>query len=87
MKSGRKFLQRLTPYVDSASGWRNAANAWIAVGISYAGLEVLGLPQESLQSFPEAFREDSTKQNPHDNPAPVAWSYLDAPHYHPDHAA
>ena len=26
------------------------------VGISYAGLEALGLPQDSLQSFPEAFR-------------------------------
>ena len=24
--------------------------------ISYAGLEALGVPQDSLQSFPEAFR-------------------------------
>src|SRR6516165_12719453 len=56
-KAGREFLRRLTPFVDSAAGWRNEANAWIAVGISYAGLEALGLPQGSLQSFPEAFRE------------------------------
>ncbi len=56
-QAGREFLRRLTPYVDSAAGWRNAANAWIAVGISYTGLEALGVPQESLQSFPEAFRE------------------------------
>ena len=27
-----------------------------AIGISYAGLEALGLPKDSLQSFPEAFR-------------------------------
>lgn len=56
-RSGRAFLGRLIPYVDSAAGWLNMANAWIAVGISYSGLEALGLPQDSLQSFPEAFRE------------------------------
>src|ERR1044071_1574192 len=55
-QAGRAFLRRLTPYVDSAAGWRIAANAWLAVGISYTGFEALGLPQESLQSFPEAFR-------------------------------
>src|SRR4029078_3937585 len=33
-----------------------AANPWISVGISYAGLEALGVPRDSLQSFPEAFR-------------------------------
>jgi Dyp-type peroxidase family len=55
-RAGREFLRRLIPYVDSAAGWRNAENAWIAVGISYAGLEALGVPQDSLQSFPEAFR-------------------------------
>jgi Dyp-type peroxidase family len=56
-QAGRAFLRQLTPYVDSAAGWRNAANSWIAVGITYAGLEALGVPQDSLQSFPEAFRE------------------------------
>jgi Dyp-type peroxidase family len=56
-QAGRVFLRRLTPYVDSAAGWRNAANAWIAVGIGYAGLQALGVPRDSLQSFPEAFRE------------------------------
>src|SRR4249920_416871 len=52
-QAGRAFLRRLTPYVDSAAGWRIAANAWLAVGISYTGLEALGVPAESLQSFPE----------------------------------
>src|SRR4030095_12741429 len=55
-ESGRKFLGRLTPHVDSAAGWWNADDAWLAVGISYAGLKALGVPEESLQSFPEAFR-------------------------------
>jgi len=55
-EAGRELLRQLAPLVDSAAGWRIAANAWIAVGISYAGLEALNLPQGSLQSFPEAFR-------------------------------
>ena len=56
-QAGRAFLRRLTPYVDSATGWRIAANAWLAVGITYAGLEALGVPRDSLQSFPESFRD------------------------------
>src|SRR5215470_11996121 len=56
-QAGRELLRRLTPHVDSAAGWWKAANAWLAVGISYAGLEALGVPETSLQSFPEAFRE------------------------------
>jgi deferrochelatase/peroxidase EfeB len=56
-QAGRAFLRRLTPHVDSvAGGWRIEANAWLDVGISYSGLAALGLPRESLQSFPEAFR-------------------------------
>jgi Dyp-type peroxidase family len=56
-QSGRAFLRRLIPHVDSASDWWNASDPWLSVGISFAGLEALGLPQDSLQSFPEAFRE------------------------------
>ena len=35
-QAGRAFLRRLVPNVDSAAHWWNAANAWLAVGISYA---------------------------------------------------
>jgi Dyp-type peroxidase family len=56
-KAGRAILRRLTPHVDSAAGWWKAASPWFTLGISYAGLEALGVPQDSLQSFPEAFRE------------------------------
>jgi Dyp-type peroxidase family len=55
-RAGRAFLRRLTPHVDSAAGWWNAADAWLAIAISYSGFEALGVPQNSLQSFPEAFR-------------------------------
>ena len=29
-RTGRDLLRRLTPHVDSAAGWWNAANAWLA---------------------------------------------------------
>src|SRR3954467_9083216 len=55
-QAGREFLRRLAPPVDSASGWGQAGEAGISVAISYAGLVALGVPDYSLQSFPEAFR-------------------------------
>jgi deferrochelatase/peroxidase EfeB len=55
--AGRELFRRLTPHIDSADSWWSAENPWLSVGISYAGLKALGVPQESLQSFPEAFRE------------------------------
>jgi Dyp-type peroxidase family len=77
-RAGRAFLRRLTPYVDSAAGWRIAANAWLAIGISYAGLEALGVPQESLHSFPDAFRVGMAARAPelHDEGVndPKNWS-------------
>jgi Dyp-type peroxidase family len=55
-QAGRDFLRDLTPHVDSAAEWWQAGEPWIAVAITYAGLVALGLPEDSLQSFPEAFR-------------------------------
>jgi Dyp-type peroxidase family len=55
-QTGREFLRRLTPHVDSAADWWRADNPWLSVAISYGGLEALGLPRESLLSFPDTFR-------------------------------
>src|SRR3954463_16387496 len=55
-QAGREFLRRLAPHVDSAAEWGQAGDAGISVAISYAGLVALGVPDDSLQSFPEAFR-------------------------------
>src|SRR5262249_47347421 len=38
------------------AGWWQAGKSWISVAISYAGLVALGVPEDSLLSFPEAFR-------------------------------
>jgi Dyp-type peroxidase family len=54
--AGRELLRRLAPYIDSAADWWQAGNAWTAVAISYSGLVALGVPEDSLESFPEKFR-------------------------------
>jgi deferrochelatase/peroxidase EfeB len=54
VQAGREFFRRLIPHVDSASS--TTGDAWLAAGITYSGLEALGVPQESLWSFPETFR-------------------------------
>ena len=53
---GREFLRRLAPHIASAADWWNAADAWIAVAITCSGLVALEVPDDSLRSFPEAFR-------------------------------
>jgi Dyp-type peroxidase family len=55
-QAGRQFLRNLAPHVDSAADWWQADEPWIAVAITYSGLVALGVPDDSLQSFPEAFR-------------------------------
>lgn len=55
-QSGREFLRRIAPHVSCAADWWNATDAWIALALTYTGLEALGVPQQSLLSFPETFR-------------------------------
>jgi deferrochelatase/peroxidase EfeB len=62
--AGRELLRRLVPHVDSASNWWKPADAWLSVAISYAGLEALRLPQNYLESFPEAFRVGMAARSP-----------------------
>ena len=56
--AGRELVSRLIPLVDSG---RPASlpehGAWITVAFTYQGLEALGVPQDSLDSFAPEFRE------------------------------
>ena len=54
--TGCEFVRRLTPHVDSAVDWWRPGKSWISIAITYAGLVALGVPRDSLESFPEAFR-------------------------------
>lgn len=56
--AGRALLRRLLPLI--AAGLPEVdpgQDTWVAVAFTYQGLKALGVPQESLDSFPPAFRE------------------------------
>ncbi|MFL4909792.1 Dyp-type peroxidase [Streptomyces sp. MMS24-I2-30] len=55
---GRRMLGRLLPHVASAARWWDPpSRAWLSVALSHSGLRAVGVPQASLDTFPEAFRE------------------------------
>ena len=56
-RHGRTFIGRLGRWVASAAEWSAQAHAWLTVTVTYHGLRALGVPQDSLDSFPEAFRD------------------------------
>jgi Dyp-type peroxidase family len=53
---GRELLSKLRPYVLSAAEY-GRQETWMAVVITYPGLVALEVPESSLLSFPEAFRD------------------------------
>ncbi|MFI0229070.1 Dyp-type peroxidase [Streptomyces sp. NPDC017086] len=56
--AGRALLRRLLPLTSGGlPSVDPSQDAWVAVALTYQGLVALGLPQESLDSFPRAFRE------------------------------
>src|SRR5205809_7471435 len=55
---GRELVRRLHPFVDSGRPSADPArDAWITVAFTYHGLEALGVPQGSLDSFSPEFRQ------------------------------
>lgn len=55
---GRELLRRIIPYVAHAEGWwAPSIPAWLGIAFTYQGLKAIGLPQASLASFPEEFRQ------------------------------
>jgi Dyp-type peroxidase family len=56
--AGRELLRRLLPVVDSGRPTPEPAlDAWVTVALSYRGLEALGTPQASLDSFAPEFQQ------------------------------
>ena len=55
---GRELLRRLIPFVPSAAGQTEPhLEAWATVGLSFQGLKALGVPEDSLASFPSEFQQ------------------------------
>ena len=56
--AGRELMRRLGPVVSAGPPASDPAHgAWVTVALTYQGLQALGVPQESLDSFPPEFRQ------------------------------
>ncbi|KUN83616.1 peroxidase [Streptomyces bungoensis] len=56
--AGRALLRRLLPVTSGGLPSADLSrDAWVAVAFTHQGLRALGVPQDSLDSFPRAFRE------------------------------
>ena len=57
-KAGREMLRRVRLAISSATNpLSREAEAWVSVAITFQGLKALGVPRESLDSFPLEFRQ------------------------------
>lgn len=77
-KSGRSVLKKLLPEITSANRWEKPSDgAWVNGALTYKGLEKLGVPKESLESFPAEFREGMSsraeKLGDYNESAPENW--------------
>lgn len=56
---GRNFLQALMPFITRAGSWDdlNPGTVTTNLAFTYRGLDALGLPRESLASFPSEFSD------------------------------
>ena len=56
--AGRALVRRLVPLVETGRGSDEPAHgAWLTVAFTYTGLQALGVPQASLDSFAPEFRQ------------------------------
>jgi deferrochelatase/peroxidase EfeB len=57
-RAGRELLRRLIPALTNATGPADPSHqAWVSAALSYQGLKALGVPQDSLDSFPLLFQQ------------------------------
>jgi len=57
-RAGREMLRRLIPDIASAADPTSPdSDAWLSIALTYRGLEALGVPQASLDSFAPEFQE------------------------------
>src|SRR5215203_233863 len=57
-KAGRELKQKMSTVVASVAHQTSpAGDAWVSVSLTFQGLKALGVPQESLDSFPREFQQ------------------------------
>ena len=56
-QGGRELLRRLIPLLDPVSSFDPGRPVSLGVGLSFSGLEALGVPAQSLATFPPEFQQ------------------------------
>jgi Dyp-type peroxidase family len=57
-RAGRELLRRLIPALANATNPSDRSQeAWVSVALTFQGLKALGVPQDSLDSFPLSFQQ------------------------------
>src|SRR5258708_19895668 len=75
---GREMLRRLIPHVAPADDWWvPTLPGWLAVAFTFQGLKSLGVPQTSLDSFPQEFPKGIPA------PPPILTHFRNNPPPHP----
>jgi len=77
---GLEMLRRLIPHVAPADDWWvPTLPGWLGIAFTYQGLKALGVPEASLDTFPQEFREGMAARaeilNDVGNNAPANWEY------------
>src|SRR6202030_2358752 len=79
-QQGREMLRRLIPHVAPAvDWWVPTLPGWLGIAFTYQGLKALGVPQTSLDTFPQEFREGMAARasilNDVGDNSPSHWEY------------
>jgi Dyp-type peroxidase family len=79
-KQGREMLRRILPHVAPADEWWvPSLPGWLGISFTFEGLKALGVPQDSLDSFPIEFRQGMAARaailNDFGANAPANWEY------------
>ena len=79
-EQGREMLRRILPHVAPADEWWvPSLHGWLGIAFTFEGLKALGVPQDSLDSFPTEFRQGmaARAETLHDfgASAPANWEY------------
>jgi Dyp-type peroxidase family len=57
-EDGRELMRRASAFVASAAHPESpVSNTWVSLSLSFQGLKALGVPQDSLDSFPVEFQQ------------------------------
>ena len=56
-ETGKNLIKEILPLVTSAEDWHKNERASLTIVFTYEGLKALNLPKESLESFPESFKQ------------------------------